>query len=131
MNILKALPFIGMLFLVSTFLSCDEKDKATQEQEAQYIHQLFTEIEIMAKSTPCENATTWSFTSYGSKACGGPVGFIAYSKTIYTKLFLQKVAAYTAAQQKYNEKWRIVSDCSAPAQPIGVICENENPTFVY
>ena len=128
---MRNIPFIGIFLLLSTFFSCDEKDTASQEQEAQHIQQLFTEIQAMASSVPCENESLWNFTNYGSKACGGPVGYIAFSTTIDTTAFLQKVAAHRIAQEKYNIKWGIVSDCSAPAQPIGVVCENNLPVFVY
>ena len=128
---MRKFPFIGLFLLLSTFFSCDEKNDATQEQEAQYIQQLFTEIQAMANSVPCENESQWNFTSYGSKACGGPVGYIAFSTTIDTTPFLQKVAAHRIAQENYNIKWGIVSDCAAPAQPIGVVCENNLPVFMY
>lgn len=127
----KSMQCISIYFLICCCFSCTEEAEMTQEQEAQYIQQLFTEIETMAKSVPCENATEWRFTSYGSKACGGPVGFIAYSNSIDPEFFLQKVAAHRTAQENYNEKWRIVSDCSAPAQPSAIACDNGIPVFVY
>jgi len=128
---MKTLHLIRILFLVCILSSCDEKNNTTQEQEAQYIQQLYTEIQTMASSVPCENESQWNFTSYGSKACGGPVGFIAYPNTIDVNQFLQKVAAHRIAQENYNEKWQIASDCAAPVQPIDVVCENNLPVFVY
>jgi hypothetical protein len=59
------------------------------------------------------------------------VGFIAYPNSIDPEFFLQKVAAHRTAQENYNEKWRIVSDCSAPAQPSAIACDNGIPVFVY
>lgn len=128
---MKKLKFIGIFFLIGIFFSCNEDDKLNQEQEAQNLNQLFSEIESLATSENCEDSVEWVFTSYGSKACGGPVGFIAYSQKIDTELFLKKIDQHRIAQKKFNQKWGIVSDCSVPPQPSGVICENGNPVFEY
>jgi hypothetical protein len=44
------------------------------------------------------------FTSIGSKACGGPTGFVAYSLKLNTTEFLDKVKKYTIIK-KFNTKW--------------------------
>jgi hypothetical protein len=41
----------------------------------------------------------------GSKACGGPTGFIAYSLKLNTTDFLDKVEKYTNSQKRFNNKW--------------------------
>ena len=128
---MKKLKFIGIFLLVGICFSCSSDDRLTQEQEANNLDEMFSEIESLASSLNCNDSSEWTFTSYGDKACGGPVGFIAYSTNIDTVLFLKKIEDHRIAQQRFNEKWGIVSDCSTPAQPIGVICENGNPVFEY
>jgi hypothetical protein len=47
----------------------------------------------------------WAFTSIGSKACGGPTGFVAYSLKLNTTEFLDKVKKYTNYQKNSITKW--------------------------
>jgi len=126
--------YVTIIFLLTTlaFRSCSNDDKnSSQEQEAQQLSEMFAEIEALASSESCDDASEWTFTSYGSKACGGPIGYIAYSQNIDTELFLQKVEEHRTAQQAFNEKWGIISDCSVPQEPDTVVCENGEPVFEY
>lgn len=102
-----------------------------QEIEYQALMELFNEFASLAYGTSCTNANNWNFTAYGSKACGGPQGYIAYSNDIDTSLFLEKVTAYTEAENQYNIKWGIVSDCAITPTPTGIICENGVPILQY
>ena len=128
---MKKLRILGTFFLFGISLSCSQNDGMTQEKEAQNLSVMFSEIALLAASVTCEDASEWSYTSYGEKACGGPVGFIAYATTIDTVAFLQKVEVHRAAEQAFNKKWGIISTCDAPAEPSGVVCENGTPVFTY
>ncbi|MFT5145982.1 MAG: hypothetical protein ACI8RP_001911 [Urechidicola sp.] len=128
---MKKLNFIGIALLIGICFSCNNDDALTQEQQAQNLDQMFSEIEILATSENCDDSAEWTFTSYGSKACGGPLGFIAYPINIGTELFLKKIEEYTTAQQEFNQKWGIVSDCYVPSQPSEIICKNGSPVFEY
>lgn len=121
----------GIFFLLVLCFSCSDDDGLTQKQEADNLEQMFSEIESMAFSVDCNDSSEWTFTSYGDKACGGPVDYIAYSTNIDTALFLQKIEEHRIAQQKFNKKWGIISDCSLIVEPSGVICEDRNPVFEY
>ena len=113
------------------FISCSDDEKLTQEQEAQNLEKMFSEITNLANSENCSNATEWTFTSYGNKACGGNLGFIAYSTKIDTEIFLRKIEEHRLAQKEFNKKWGIISDCSLPSEPKGIKCENGKPVFEY
>lgn len=128
---MKKLKTIGISLLIAICFSCSNDDELTQEQEVDKLNQMFFEIESMASSLSCIDSSEWTFTSYGNKACGGPVGFIAYSKNIDVDFFLQRVEEYRIKQQKFNAKWGIFSDCSVPPKPTGVICENTVPVLEY
>lgn len=128
---MNSLKFLGIFLLMGMCFSCSLDDESTKEQEAQNLEQLFSEIESMATSENCSDSAEWTFTGYGSKACGGPMGYIAYSTKIDTELFLEKVEKHRAAQKEFNQKWGIASDCSVPQQPAGISCENGNPVFEY
>ncbi len=127
---MKKATLIYIIILISLSFSCDSEER-TQEQEAQKLELMLSEIKNLSTSTNCDESSEWTFTALGSKACGGPSGYIAYSTKIDTKSFLEKVAKYTSAQEKYNQKWGIISDCASIAPPIGIICENGKPTFKY
>ena len=130
MRCTNKLGILSTLLLLLISFSCED-ESLSQEQEEQQLRSLFDEIQEMANSKDCEDASNWTYTAYGEKACGGPVGYIAYSTHIDTASFLDKVDEHRAAQQEFNEKWGIASDCSVPQEPDDVICENGDPAFVY
>ena len=128
---MKKLKIFGLNFLLVIFFSCGNNNELTKKQENQNLIQLFSEIERLANSESCTDSSEWTFTDYGSKVCGGPVGFIAYSRNIDTKIFLKKIDEYKIAQQEFNIKWGIMSDCSTPLEPSRVLCENGSAVFEY
>ncbi|MGY8915908.1 MAG: hypothetical protein ACKVJF_12610, partial [Flavobacteriales bacterium] len=66
-----------------------------------------------------------------SKPCGGPQGYIAYSSSIDTTAFLELIEEHKSAEKENNEKQGLISDCSVPDEPTGIICENEEAILVY
>ena len=67
----------------------------------------------------------------GTKACGGPSLYIAYSLNINTTSFLKKVEEYTVYEDNFNKKWSIFSDCSITPRPLGVECRNGKAYLYY
>jgi hypothetical protein len=59
---------------------------------------MFSEIKKLASNENCNDSSEWNFTNYRSKACGGSIGFIAYSTTIDTELFFIKIQEHRTAQ---------------------------------
>ncbi|MCV9389387.1 hypothetical protein [Reichenbachiella ulvae] len=119
-----------VLSLIFLFMSACEEE-TIQEEQLKDLNEMMDEIQTIASSVDCTDPADWAYTGYGSKACGGPVGYIAYPTTIDTEVFLDLVAKYTAAQSAYNEANGIGSDCSVPAQPTGVVCEEGEAILVY
>lgn len=107
------------------------KEFTEQEKDYRALMDLFDDALDLIKDIPCENAEDWSFTPYGSKACGGPQWFIAYPNSIDTEAFLEKIEVYTKAEQDYNIKWSIFSTCDVINPPIGVACENGFPILKF
>lgn len=130
---------MAIILLMGICFSCsyndliqqNSDDELTQEQEDQNLNQLFSEIESMTSNLSCNDSSEWTFTSYGNKACGGAIAYIAYSTTIDTVLFLKKIEEHRISQQEFNEKWEIISDCLAPSEPNGVLCEDGKPVLEY
>ncbi len=108
-----------------------QRELTSQEKEHQILTTLFTEIETLANSVSCTDASMWNYTTYGSKACGGPQGYIAYSNKINHVAFLKKIQDYTELEDVYNKKWDIISTCDLPSQPIEIVCENGRPVLKY
>jgi len=101
------------------------------EQDIATLEKLLEEIKEIAENEVCENADEWKFTAIGSKACGGPTGFIAYSKKVDVADFLEKVENYTSAQNEFNIKWGIFSTCDVEPEPKGVSCVDGKAVLNY
>jgi hypothetical protein len=129
---MKNIKFLFIAFCILLF-SCNTDDSSSKETETQNMAKMHDEIisTSMVNSTPCTNPAEWSFTAIGSKACGGPTGFIAYSLKINVTEFLKKVENYTKIQDAYNKKWGIISTCDIILPPSRVDCINGKPTLVY
>ncbi len=123
------LGLLTILFLVLS--SCSSDDEATQAEDKEALTAQFSVIKTLADSENCIDATDWLFTPIGSKACGGPISYLAYNSNINVSDFLEKVNQYRIDMENFNEKWGIVSDCSITPQPTGVICENNLPILQY
>lgn len=108
-----------------------KRELTEQEIDHRALMELYNEISTIAYSVSCTDANDWSFTSYGSKAFGGPQGYIAYSTQIDIDDFLEKVSIYTAKENEYNIKWGIVSTCDVSDEPTGVVCQNGYPMLQW
>lgn len=122
---------LGLIFCALLQVSCSKDDHSSKDKDLKELEALYKEIDLMSKSNICVNAADWAFTAIGSKACGGPTNFIAYSTKLNTVEFLKKVQAYTEAQDKFNKKWRIYSDCMLIAMPQRVDCVNGKAELIY
>ena len=120
---------IGLVLLVGLSIACNKEKELNQEEAAAALEAQFAEITELSESVACTDSSDWEFTAYGNKACGGPVGYIAYSKAIDTKDFLKKVKTYTEDQKAYNENFEIASNCTVPTQPKSIACINGKPIF--
>ncbi len=111
-------------------ISCKKIETLTKAEADVYLTGKLKEIQDLSTSVPCSDETKWVTTKIGSKACGGPTGFIAYSKLIDTVSFKQKVTDYNLAQATYNKKFGIGSDCSVVLGPSKVICVDGKPKLI-
>lgn len=93
--------------------------------------EIYEKILELSESKTCSNTSNWKFTAIGSKPCGGPTGYIAYSSEINEQDFLNLVDRYTQLQSEYNQQNKLVSDCMLVISPTRVICESGKPVFHY
>jgi hypothetical protein len=137
---------IGCLsgLMIMLVLSCSEEkvesnctssssitEKSSAEADNALLKQLLQEINDLANSKTCVDASKWKTTPLGNKACGGPSTYIAYSSEIDEDCFLKKVEHYTAQAKMFNTKYGIISDCMLIMEPKGVKCVNGKPELNY
>ncbi|SNR45070.1 hypothetical protein [Dokdonia pacifica] len=131
MNTLKNTILLCCLSIL--FYGCsidDDFSSGNQEEDLELLQELFADITLMADA-PCTDETEWEFVAYGSKACGGPQGYIAYPTTIDVEAFLLLVENYTTEEAIFNANYGIASTCDVPAVPIDVVCEEGVAVLVY
>ncbi|WP_051316022.1 hypothetical protein [Algoriphagus vanfongensis] len=117
-----------LFFGVSACQIFESADKDVSDKELEI---LYDEIVQLAESESCSDAAQWKFTAIGSKPCGGPTGYIAYSSQLDEASFLDKVKRYNQLMADYNAKNNRFSDCMYLSPPSQVICEAGKPVLVY
>lgn len=134
---MKKLPFKIILLLLICCASCSvDSTELTEEQKTRIsesfrLEEMFTNIQKLSLSVTCTDPSEWRFVGYGSKSCGGPMGYVAYSTEIDTESFLELIEEQKIAQREYNEKYNIASDCALAPVPTGIKCENGRAVLVY
>lgn len=117
------------LIIILVFISCKENN--SQEDDFSNLNKKYLELKELSESVDCEDSSEWNITAYGAKACGGPIGFIAYSSKIDTIQFLELVEEYTKENERLNIKWGVISDCSIPKMPKEIECQSGEAVFIY
>ena len=113
--------------VVQTFIWKDDRqpeEQTEQQRDKTKLNQQLASIKQLANSVECTNEEEWEITAYGSKPCGGPWGFIAYHPSIDVDHFMQLIKQHKEAEQEYNQKYGVVSDCMVEMKPEKVECEN-------
>ena len=104
-------------------------DESSQKYDEAQLDKLKASIESMTTKEKCTNAADWTFSPIGTKACGGPVSYIAYPKK--NESILSKIQEYTQKMADFNKKYNITSDCMMAAEPTGVKCQGEKAVLIY
>ncbi|RZJ47809.1 MAG: hypothetical protein EOO19_08780 [Chryseobacterium sp.] len=105
-------------------------DESSQKYDEAQLDKLKASIESMATKEKCTNTADWAFSPFGTKACGGPVSYIAYPKKNESTI-LPKIEEYAAKMSEFNKKYNITSDCMMAAEPTGVKCQAEKAVLIY
>lgn len=130
---MKKIKFIIIpLCLVLFSTQCEEDTfPLTQEQEAQELAILKTEIETLASTSICGDSFECKFIALGSKPCGGPWSYLVYSTSIETETLEALVEDYNQKEERFNNTWSIISDCALINPPLRINCENNTCIAVY
>jgi hypothetical protein len=122
---MRIITYIFLLAAVATLAGCK---KTRQQADLAALENLFMEIQALANSKTCQTAEAWDFIAYGDKACGGPVGYIAYPIEIQQEI-VEKVTEYTEMQKAFNDTYNVGSDCMFVSPPAGVGCKDGKAVF--
>lgn len=123
--------YLCVFFLMFFAFGCESVDSENPVVYPSDMQKVFEEMISLSESQTCSDSEGWLFTAYGSKPCGGPIGYIAYSKKIDQNYFLGLVNKFTELQAEYNRKTGAVSDCALAVRPTRVTCENGKAKFIY
>ena len=124
-NISKTIALLAIVF------GCTNHNESSKEEDLAELAALQEEIELLVDSGVCSESAGCDYIAFGSKACGGPKTYLAYSTSIDTVLLQQKVATYNALENDYNQKWGIASDCFFVTPPPELTCIDGKCTAVY
>lgn len=118
--------FYLYITILGGLLSCSSDDVQADDLQEQ-----LNTLVALSESVDCIDGNDWQFAGIGSKPCGGPTGYIAYSTAIDTADFLSRLAAYNEAVRAYNESNGLPSDCALVNPPTRIECEDGKAVLVY
>ena len=118
--------FYLYITILGGLLSCSSDDVQADDLQEQ-----LNTLVALSESVDCIDGNDRQFAGIGSKPCGGPTGYIAYSTAIDTADFLSRLAAYNEAVRAYNESNGLPSDCALVNPPTRIECEDGKAVLVY
>ncbi len=113
-----------LLLLFGNFTGCDQLEE--REITAFELQQQFQEILNIVDSGNCSEDSQCSFMAYGSKACGGPQGYLVFSSNIDVEALQKRVTKYTEDERLYNNQQGASSDCMFVTPPNEMGCTDGN-----
>ncbi len=103
-------------------------DERTLDQYRSELQGLRSEIQGIVGDATCTYDSECKVVGYGSKPCGGPSSYLAYSvNNTDVPLLEGKVRQFNALQRAYQGKLQIASDCMVVPKPV-VTCEQNRCT---
>lgn len=113
--------FLFFLLFVGSAASCQNTDE-TQNITSEDLEIQFEAIKKLVNESSCDDNSQCRYIAYGTKACGGPQGYLLYSSSIDTEKLETLVAKYSRDEDSYNKQNGIMSDCSIPSPPEKLDC---------
>ena len=115
---------ILMLFLFIGSISGCEQAEDDQGITAKNLEKQLAEIHSVINADSCSETGKCNFLAYGSKACGGPQGYLLFSNHVDVESLTTMVEEYNKAEDAYNKKFGVISDCMFITSPTQLACEN-------
>ena len=115
--------FLALFLFIGSVSGC-EKAEDDQEITAKNLEKQLAEIHSVINADSCSETGECRFLAYGSKACGGPQGYLFFSNQVNVEALTTMVENYTKAEDAYNRKFDVSSDCMFAMPPTQLACEN-------
>ena len=109
---------LALSFIVSGCDVLNGHNTVTLEQ----LETQLKDIRNFVSEGDCSQAGECAYLAIGSKACGGPMGYIVFSNNIDIAALKKLVDKYTADQKTYNIENNVISDCSLANPPEKIGC---------
>lgn len=119
-----------LLLLVSAF-KCDDQKNMTCEDRGSQLKELGLKIQNLADASICNENFECRSIAFGSKPCGGPWSYLAYSTSIDTLALTKFVDAYNKHEKLLNDECGRMSDCAIVNPPQRLECENNKCIAIY
>lgn len=117
--------------LIFMAFQCEDDSNPTMEYEQSALIASKKIIEDLAAASVCNESTECKLIAFGSKPCGGPWSYLVYSTSIDINELEKLVEEFNQNEEAFNQKWGVVSDCSAVLPPTSLNCENNTCIPVY
>lgn len=116
------------IFLLSFLISLSSCEQAGLEQKitATELQAKLAQIQAFIASENCTENSSCNYMAYGSKACGGPSGYLLFPAGLDTDKLKEMAEEYTRAEALYNKQNGIFSDCSLETPPQNIACIDGN-----
>ena len=115
--------FLALFIFIGSVSGC-EQNLDNQEITAENLKKQLAEIQSIVNADSCSETGECRFLAYGSKACGGPQGYLLFSNKVDVEALTKMVEDYNKAEDAYNKEFGIASDCMYATPPGKLECEN-------
>lgn len=115
--------FLALFLFMGSVSGCEQAED-NQEITAKDLEKQLAEIHSLINADSCSETGECSFLAYGSKACGGPQGYLLFSNQVNVEALSKMVEEYNKAEDAYNKKFGVISDCMFVTPPTQLACEN-------
>jgi hypothetical protein len=114
---------LGLFLFIGSVSGCEQAEDS-QEITANNLEKQLAGIHAFINAGSCSETGECRFLAYGSKACGGPQGYLLFSNQVDFEVLAKMVEDYTKAEAAYNKKFGVISDCMVVTPPGKLECVN-------
>jgi len=115
--------FLALFLFIGSVSGCEQAED-DQNITAKNLENQLAGIHSVINADSCSETGKCSFLAYGSKACGGPQGYLLFSNQVDVEALTKRVEAYNKAEDAYNKRFGVISDCMVVTPPSQLACEN-------
>jgi hypothetical protein len=127
---MKALIKIILFGFIILSFNCTSKQSDSDTITLEQLATKKTAIENYITTFTCSESLGCNYIAFGSKPCGGPRMYLAFSNTINLPQLQIMVAEYNEMDNLRNQQTGAISDCAIPPPPNLIRCVNGVCTII-